>query len=223
MLRRTPTHLFLARLALLFAVLAIIAGAALASNAHALNPERTSLTAVVNTVYWDLDRFWIPSRRPGVAYFNYTDSSGRLVNRRTACNFGGNRTTTTASDTTFFCNGNIYFNYRTDQRLLGYWGDGQAAFTMAHEYGHHVEHLLGVSWNDPYHELLANCFAGMYFRHAIYTSAVLTAADYQEARAFLANIREESVHGTRAQNLRSFGYGFQQTNYHACLNGSRNW
>jgi predicted metalloprotease len=209
----------LRQLAVAIAVLLLLAVAATAGNARALNPNQTSVTTIVNTVYGDLDDYWIPIRRAGVAYYDFY-SSGVLVDYWTSCQ----HTSTAHGWEGFYCPTNeaIYFDYNQQVGNVRSFGDGSTAFWTAHEYGHHVEKLLGIDWRAPYNELLADCLAGMYFRHGVYTSGWLAVGDYGEARNQIwALTGPDPVHGTREQRLRAFDFGFrQELNRNICIDGA---
>jgi predicted metalloprotease len=208
-------------IALAALAVAVTAASVFAGEAKALNPNQTSVTTIVNTIYWDLESYWIPATRPGVQYFDYW-ANGVLVENSTAC------MNTAAQHGTegFYCPGsqNIYFDYNQQVSNVSKFGDGSTAFWTAHEYGHHVEKLLQIDWTryPPYHELLADCFAGMYFHHGIYTSRKLVSGDYTEAwNQITALSWGDTVHGTPTQRHNAFAYGVrQETNRNLCINGA---
>jgi predicted metalloprotease len=209
------------RLIALAAVAVAVTAAVFAGEAKALNPNQTSVKTIVNTVYWDLDSYWIPSRRASVGYFDYW-SSGSLIDYATPC-----ATTSTQHGTEgFYCppNQSIYFDYNQQVGNVSTFGDGSTAFWTAHEYGHHVENLLGIDWRayPPYQELLADCFAGMYFHHGVHTSRKLVYGDYTEAWNQISALSwNDTSHGTPTQRHNAFVYGFQQeTNRNICINGA---
>jgi hypothetical protein len=76
------------RIALVGAVLGVlITSSSLVATAGAINPPQATVQGVVNSEYWDLEAFWKPIlnyyglqyTRPGVRYFDYYDSAGRVV------------------------------------------------------------------------------------------------------------------------------------------------
>jgi predicted metalloprotease len=208
------------RLLALAAVLAAASTAGLTAEAQALNPEQTSVTNTINIVYWDLDRFWIPSQKPGVSYYDYV-SGGVLVNYETPC---GN-TLRFLGAQGFLCpaNAGIYFDFNQQVGNIRTYRDGAVAFWLAHEYGHQIQQLLGINWRafPPYHELLADCFAGMYFRYGVNTSRKLVYADYNEARNQIwALVNSDADHGTRSQRLRAFDFGYTQAAHSGCTSSA---
>jgi predicted metalloprotease len=205
----------------LVAVATAVAAAAFAGEAKALNPDQTSVTTIVNTIYWDLDSYWLPNVRAGVAYFDYY-ANGVLVDLADPCN----NTSTQHGTEGFYCpsNGAIYLDYNQQVGNVARFGDGSTAFWTAHEYGHHVEKLLGIDWRmyAPYHELLADCFAGMYFHHGVYTSGKLVNSDYAEAWNQISALSvNDTAHGTPTQRHNAFAYGFrQELNRNVCIQGA---
>ena len=208
-------------LTLMAASLALVSGTT-AKQAEALNPNQTTVLGVVNALYWDLDAFWgQPQRKPGVGYYNFW-SNGQLVNYQTEC--GATQPNTGLQG--FYCpGGHIYFDFIQQNGYLTSPGDGAIALWLAHEYAHHAEWFLGLDWTSapPYHELLADCFAGLYFRYGVYTSKNLNYNDYLEARAMLWRMGTDTVHGTPARRLKAFDYGFGRIGWRSCTNGWQNW
>jgi predicted metalloprotease len=205
-----------------------VAGA-LAGQARAVNATQT-VDGIVNVVYWDLDRFWAglwpANQDPGIGYFNYVDGSGRTVQYHVP---GCGWTTGYVGYQGFYCsatpNGEIHFDFAQQHAHLRGIGDGAVAMWLAHEYGHHAQRMLGYNWraSPPYHELLADCFAGLYFRWGVRTSGALAEGDYREARRMLSYASYDRDHGTATQRLRAFDYGYRSIGYRACVNGWRNW
>jgi predicted metalloprotease len=206
---------------LALAVLSLAAVAAFgASEAKALNPTQTDVVTIVNTVYWDLDQFWgAPTQKPGVGYYDYV-ADGRLVNYQTECGSTANN----IGYQGFYCaGGHIYLDYNQQRGHVANIGDGAVALWLAHEYGHSAEWLRSLNWPAPYHELLADCFAGLYFRWGVYSSGKLAYNDYLEARTMLSRMGTDAAHGGPAQRLRAFDYGFNRVGWTSCTAGWQYW
>jgi predicted metalloprotease len=206
---------------LLILIVALAAASALgAGKAQALNPNQTDVVNTVNIVYWDLDRFWgNPTRKPGVGYYDYWNN-GQLVNYQTECG----ATSANIGVQGFYCpGGHIYFDYNQQSGHIANIGDGAVALWMAHEYGHSAQWLRNISWGEPYHELLADCFAGLYFRWGVYTSGKLVYNDYLEARTMLSRMATNASHGSPAQRMRAFDYGFNHIGWTSCTAGWQYW
>ncbi len=190
-------------------------------EAEALNPNQNTVQGVVNTLYWDLDTFWgKPAQKPGVGYYNYW-GNGSIYHYATSC---GN-TSGYVDVQGFYCNGgHIHFDFTQQSGHLASIGDGAVALWLAHEYAHHAEWLRNINWPKPYHELLADCFAGLYFRYGVYTSGKLNYNDYLEARIMLSRTAATSPsHGGAARRLKAFDYGFQRIGWTSCTAGWQAW
>lgn len=124
-------------------------------------------------------------------------------------------------------------------------GDFAQAYVIAHEVGHHVQNLLGISdkiqrarSRDPQNanalsvrlELQADCFAGLWANHADRSRHVLEQGDVEEAlRAATAigddtlqkqargyAVPESFTHGTAEQRVRWFRRGLESGSMQSC-------
>ena len=144
----------------------------------------------------------------------------------------------------FYCPGDqkVYIDlafYETLRTQLGAPGDFAQAYVIAHEVGHHVQNLLGISEKlDAQRgkipevrmnalsvrlELQADCFAGVWAFHANRMRQVLEQGDIEEAlnaaaqigddklqRQSQGTVRPESfTHGTSAQRVGWFKRGIE--------------
>jgi predicted metalloprotease len=142
----------------------------------------------------------------------------------------------------FYCPGDqkVYIDlafYQTLRDKLGAPGDFAQAYVIAHEVGHHVQNLLGITAKlDAQRgripearmnalsvrlELQADCLAGVWAHHAQRSRQVLEQGDVEEAlnaaaqigddrlqRQAGGNVRPESfTHGTSAQRVAWFKRG----------------
>lgn len=125
-------------------------------------------------------------------------------------------------------------------------GDFAQAYVIAHEVGHHVQTLLGVSQQvqrvkqglsqadgnklSVRQELQADCFAGVWANHADRSRQLLERGDIEEGLAAASAIGDDRLqqqsrgyvtpdsftHGTSAQRVRWFRIGLRQGDLKAC-------
>jgi uncharacterized protein len=125
-------------------------------------------------------------------------------------------------------------------------GDFAQAYVLAHEVGHHVQTLLGISDRvdatlrraseaagnalQVRMELQADCFAGVWAYHANRTRHVLEPGDTEEALAAAAGVGDDRLqqqargyvvpesftHGSSAQRMRWFSRGMTSGNPGQC-------
>lgn len=136
--------------------------------------------------------------------------------------------------------------YETLKTQLGAPGDFAQAYVIAHEVGHHVQNLLGISSKveqtrsrvskTEYNalsvrlELQADCFAGVWAHHANNARQLLEKGDVEEAINAAAKIGDDALqrgsgravvpesftHGSSAQRQRWFANGIQNGSVKAC-------
>lgn len=136
--------------------------------------------------------------------------------------------------------------YETLKSRLGAPGDFAQAYVIAHEVGHHVQNLLGItqkmeqlrgrSSQAQYNamsvrlELQADCFAGVWAHHAQNARQVLEQGDVEEAMNAAAKIGDDALqgarggaivpesftHGSSAQRQRWFSTGLKTGSVQAC-------
>ncbi|MGB8703311.1 MAG: neutral zinc metallopeptidase [Thermosynechococcaceae cyanobacterium] len=111
-------------------------------------------------------------------------------------------------------NHSIYLNQTFVSRVNQRVGDFAAVTVLAHEYGHAVQHLLGLSQFNDYpvqDELQADCLAGVYAQDAM-SRGLLDASDIPEAttQSYLSGdpIFHPDSHGTPRQRVSAFRLGY---------------
>ena len=151
----------------------------------------------------------------------------------------------------FYCPGDhkVYIDlgfYDELRRRFGAAGDFAQAYVIAHEVGHHVQNLLGIS--DKVHtaqqragrdganalsvrlELQADCLAGVWANHADRTRNILETGDVDEALTAAAAIGDDNMqkqaqgyvvpesftHGSSEQRVRWFNQGFKNGTLEQC-------
>ena len=208
-------------------------------------PADDTLARFVSTVLADTEDVWQGVfRQNGGSY-----QEPKLVLFRgatpTACGTGQ------AAMGPFYCPADqkVYIDlgfYETLKSRLGAPGDFAQAYVIAHEVGHHVQNLLGISTKvdqmrgrvsqAEYNrlsgrlELQADCFAGVWAHHAQNARQILEQGDVEEAMNAAAKIGDDALqqsgggavvpesftHGTSAQRQRWFHAGMQQGQLKAC-------
>lgn len=208
-------------------------------------PANDTMARFVSTVLADTEDVWTDIFRKGGS--QYQDP--KLVLFRgavgTACGTGQ------SAMGPFYCPGDqkVYIDlsfYDQLKNQLGAPGDFAQAYVIAHEVGHHVQNLLGISGKVDqmrsrvskveYNklsvklELQADCFAGVWANHAQAARQILEQGDVEEAMNAAAKIGDDALqraqtgqvvpdsftHGTSAQRQRWFMSGLQSGNMKAC-------
>ena len=123
-------------------------------------------------------------------------------------------------------------------------GDFAQAYVLAHEFGHHIQHLLGTDaqmrqaqGSDPSNanqlsvrlELQADCYAGVW-ANSTQKRDILSAGDVEEAMTAASSVGDDRIqqqtgqrvnvdaftHGSAAQRMEWFGRGFQSGDMRSC-------
>ena len=151
----------------------------------------------------------------------------------------------------FYCPGDqkVYLDmgfFQTLSRELGAPGEFAQAYVIAHEVGHHVQNLLGISGKvdgmrgrvsqreqnalSVRLELQADCFAGVWANHANQARHILENGDIESAVNAAQRIGDDALqrqssgtvvpdsftHGSSAQRVRWFTQGIQSGSVKAC-------
>jgi uncharacterized protein len=151
----------------------------------------------------------------------------------------------------FYCPGDqkVYIDlafYETLRRQLGAPGDFAQAYVIAHEVGHHVQNLMGISEKIEQRrgrgseaqanalsvrvELQADCFAGVWGHHANNARQILESGDVEEALNAASRIGDDALqrqsqghvvpesftHGTSAQRVAWFRRGLDSGRVQDC-------
>ncbi|NDP40132.1 MAG: metalloprotease [Rhodoferax sp.] len=208
-------------------------------------PADDRMASFVSTVLADTEDVW----KNVFAQSGGTYQEPKLVLFRgatqTACGQGQ------AAMGPFYCPGDqkVYIDlgfYETLKNQLGAPGDFAQAYVIAHEVGHHVQNLLGISAKmdqmrgrvstADYNtlsvklELQADCFAGVWANHAQTARQILEQGDVEEAMNAAAKIGDDALqrsgggavvpesftHGTSAQRQRWFDAGLSNGNIKGC-------
>lgn len=174
-------------------------------------------------------------QRPGPVVFRGTT--------RTACGIGS------AATGPFYCPADerVYIDLSFYEELAGRFGasgDFGQAYVLAHEVGHHVQHLLGIdqqvqelAQRDPAlrnelsirQELQADCFAGVW-AHSVYARDLMDEGDIDEGLRAAAAIGDDRIqeqttgrispetwtHGSSEQRTRWLRRGFESGSPEQC-------
>ena len=208
-------------------------------------PQDDTMARFVSTVLADTEDVWRDQfKQAGMTY-----RDPKLVLFRgavpTACGQGQ------SAMGPFYCPGDqkVYIDlgfYETMRTRLGAPGDFAQAYVIAHEVGHHVQNLMGISGKVDAQrgrvseaqqnalsvrlELQADCFAGVWAHHAQAARQVLEAGDVEEALNAATQIGDDALqrksqgtvvpesftHGTSAQRVAWFQRGLQSGSVQQC-------
>ena len=230
-------------------ILGLLSGGAPPAQVHQAPAQRPPaddrLARFVSTVLADTEDVWAGVFSQGGARYQ----EPRLVLFRgatpTACGTGE------AAMGPFYCPADqkVYIDlgfYETLKHQLGAPGEFAQAYVIAHEVGHHVQNLLGISdkvdsqrgriSQVQYNqlsvrlELQADCFAGVWAHHAQTARQILENGDIEAAMNAAAKIGDDALqqqsqgrvvpesftHGSSAQRVRWFNNGLQHGSVQRC-------
>lgn len=200
---------------------AVFTGTAIGAPAvHAISPAQTNEAGVVYQLGGRqpgaIDGFWSMAFEswglryitPRILFFN-TNTIGHYY---TAC---GN--TWSSRNNGLYCRGDssIYFDYQEMDRRIQHLGDYSAGGLLAHEFGHHVQSLLGFAMDSHKAEYHADCLAGMYTRWG-YANGRLTGGDYWEYHNWLLSTPWSETHGSPQLRTEWYRYGWSTYDLRSC-------
>jgi predicted metalloprotease len=208
-------------------------------------PENDQMAKFVSTVLADTEDTWSALFRENGK--TYVDPHLVLFSGSTPTACGTGQTATGP----FYCPADqkIYIDlsfYRLMQQRFRVSGEFAEAYVIAHEVGHHVQHLLGISDRvdrarrraseaeanalSVRLELQADCLAGVWAYHADRTRHILEQGDIESALHAASAIGDDALqrqaqgyvvpdsftHGTSAQRVRWFRRGIDAGQVGAC-------
>jgi uncharacterized protein len=207
-------------------------------------PQGDKMAQFVSTVLADTEDVWKQLFSQGGATYR----EPKLVLFRgavgTACGTGQ------SAMGPFYCPADqkVYIDlgfYETLKNRMGAPGDFAQAYVIAHEVGHHVQHILGITQKVEQArqrggragneasvrlELQADCFAGVWGHHAQNARQILEQGDIEEAMNAAEKIGDDALqrsagkavvpdsftHGSSEQRQRWFMTGFKTGSVKAC-------
>jgi uncharacterized protein len=208
-------------------------------------PKNDHMASFVSTVLADTEDVWKDVFTKGGA--KYTEPKLVLFRGATSTACGQGQ----SAMGPFYCPGDqkVYIDldfYQTLKNQLGAPGEFAQAYVIAHEVGHHVQNLLGISGKmddmrgrvnkTDYNvlsvrlELQADCFAGVWANKAQESRKILENGDIESAMNAAAKIGDDALqkqsqghvvpesftHGTSAQRTRWFNTGLQHGSVKTC-------
>jgi predicted metalloprotease len=124
-------------------------------------------------------------------------------------------------DNAYFCVGTrgIYYDARFLRRFMEEVGPFVPVFILAHEWGHHIQHLLGFDDGEAglwqiHQELQADCLAGAFTGYLLREELVTKAAADDAVRSLfrIGDLRawfDPQAHGRPGQRIDAFNEGFE--------------
>lgn len=215
------------------------------SQSQGISPAQQELADFVSVVLADTEDTWNPLfqqlgrnyQEPSLVLFSGSVSS--------ACG------TASSAVGPFYCPADkkVYIDlsfYNDLKNRHGAPGDFAQAYVIAHEVGHHVQTLLGISSQvrqaqskaskaqanqlSVRQELQADCFSGIWAHHANRTRQIIEAGDINEALTAASAIGDDTLqkqsqgyvrpesftHGSAEQRVRWFKTGFKEGTVDSC-------
>jgi predicted metalloprotease len=214
-------------------------------SAQPRTPAEEAQARFVSMVLADTEDTWNVIFREGGATYREPQLVLYTGATRSACGVGQ------AQMGPFYCpaDAKVYLDLAFFDELhhrFGAPGDFAQAYVIAHEIGHHVQNLLGLSDKVQQArqrvsereanllsvrlELQADCLAGIWAHHANRSRGVLEAGDIEEGLAAATAVGDDHIqkrtqgyavpdsftHGSAEQRRRWFGIGLQQGKFQSC-------
>ena len=212
---------------------------------QARSPAEDEMARFVSIVLADTEDTWGPIFKAGGAQYREPGMVLYTGATRSACGVGQ------AEMGPFYCpaDGKVYLDLSFFNELgqrYGAQGDFAQAYVIAHEVGHHVQNLLGISDKVQQArqrvsereanllsvrlELQADCLSGVWANHAHRSRQVLEAGDVEEGLAAASAVGDDQMqkraqgyavpdsftHGSAAQRVRWFRQGLESGELRAC-------
>lgn len=214
-------------------------------QAAPVDPEQDKLKDFVSVVLADTEDTWGDIFQQGGARYERPKLVLFAGAVRSACGLAQ------SAVGPFYCPGDhkVYIDlefYKMLEKRFGATGEFAKAYVVAHEVGHHVQNLLGISAKvraamerssaeranqlSVRQELQADCYAGIWANHANRSRHILQAGDVESglnAAAAIGDDRlqmqsrgyvapESFTHGSSAQRVQWFKHGLESGELAAC-------
>jgi uncharacterized protein len=224
----------------------VFSGLGQAQDSGGLDPSTdpdAKLFARVNDITADLEETWSDLFAGSGTRFSPAQLVVFTGRTSTGCGAGSSATGP------FYCpaDSRIYLDlgfFKELEQRFGAPGDFAQAYVIAHEYGHHIQNLLGInaevqrqSQQDPSRgndlsirlELQADCLAGVW-GHTLQAQGELSSGDLEEALGAASAVGDDRIqqattgridpeswtHGSAEQRARWFTTGFDSGDPNAC-------
>ena len=209
------------------------------------SPAEDEMARFVSMVLADTEDTWGPIFKAGGAQYREPGMVLYTGATRSGCGVGQ------AEMGPFYCpaDGKVYLDLAFFDELgqrYGAQGDFAQAYVIAHEVGHHVQNLLGISDKVQQArqrvsereanllsvrlELQADCLSGVWANHAHRSRQVLEAGDIEEGLAAASAVGDDRMqkqargfavpdsftHGSAVQRVRWFRQGLESGELRAC-------
>jgi predicted metalloprotease len=209
------------------------------------NPEEDRLADFVSVVLADTEDTWDTIFREGGSVYEKPKLILFTGQVKSACGYAQSATGP------FYCPADrkVYIDlgfYKELKSKLNAPGDFAQAYVVAHEIGHHVQNLLGISGKVQAQrasisevaynklsvklELQADCFSGVWANNANRVRSILEPGDIEEALNAASMIGDDHLqkqargyvvpdsftHGSSAQRVQWFKTGLQSGDINSC-------
>jgi hypothetical protein len=226
-------------------VLSLLSGGSPQQTTAQRPPADDRMATFVSTVLADTEDTWTELFRTGGGTYEKPKLVLFSGSTPTACGTGQ------SASGPFYCPADqkIYIDlnfYRLMQQRYQVTGEFAQAYVIAHEVGHHVQTLMGISGKvrqaqqrasqaegnrlSVQLELQADCFAGVWAYHANRSRGILEAGDIEAGLNAASAIGDDALqrkeqghvipdsftHGTSAQRVRWFKRGIETGKVAAC-------
>jgi predicted metalloprotease len=196
--------------------------------------EGVPIAQALDTVGNDVGQFWLGQFNAAKLRFEPAKQAILTATTTGVTTLCGQNPPAAVSATTsgpFYCGADrtVFLEIPFFEKRIVPVGDAATATVVAHEWGHHIENMLGL-FNDPRFqsgprmELTADCLAGVWMS-SVYQRKALDPTDVKEALTALAQAGDNPSapptarpHGSAAQRQAAFNVGYNDGRAGDCKN-----